>query len=107
MEIDKLIPLHHFCEHHNIENSFIITLNEHDLVKIYIIEGKPFLHHDSIEGLEKIIRLYLDLEINFEGIDVILKLLCRIDELQQELNLTKQKLKEFEMELNEIEEIIL
>ncbi len=99
MEINKLIPLHHFCEHHNIENSFVFALNEHDLVKIYIVEGKTFLHHDSIESLEKIIRLYHDLAINFEGIDVILQLLCRIEELQQELNFTKQKLKEFELEV--------
>ncbi|MBI1838317.1 MAG: chaperone modulator CbpM [Flavobacteriia bacterium] len=98
MELESLICLHEFCDFHKIENSFVLSLNEHDLVKIFIVEGKPYLHNDSINQLEKIIRLYHDLDINFEGIDVIIQLLNKINNLQEELQLTKNKLKQFEQE---------
>ncbi|MFT7364613.1 MAG: hypothetical protein ACI9UV_002823, partial [Algoriphagus sp.] len=42
--------------------------------------------------LEKVLRLHKELDVNLEGIDVILNLLGKVESLQMELNLAKQRL---------------
>jgi hypothetical protein len=83
MENENLISLHQFCEFHEIENTLVLALNEHDLIEIFIVDGESYIHTDSIHLLEKIIRLHHDLSINFEGIDVIVQLIDKINSLQE------------------------
>ena len=92
MENENLISLHQFCEFHEIENTLVLALNEHDLIEIFIVDGESYIHSDSIHILEKIIRLHHDLSINFEGIDVIVQLIDKINSLQEELIELKKKL---------------
>jgi hypothetical protein len=92
MENENLISLHQFCAFHEIENTLVIALNEHDLIEIYIVDGESYIHSDSIQILEKIIRLHHDLSINFEGIDVIVQMIEKINSLQEELIELKKKL---------------
>ena len=92
MENENLISLHQFCEFHEIENTLVIALNEHDLIEIFIVDGESYIHSDSIHILEKIIRLHHDLSINFEGIDVIVQLIHKINSLQEELMEMKKRL---------------
>ena len=92
MEIENLVSLHQFCEFHEIENTLVLALNEHDLIEIFIVDGESYIHTDSIQLLEKIIRLHHDLSINFEGIDVIVQLIDKINSLQEELMEMKRRL---------------
>lgn len=92
MELENLISLKQFCEHHAIEETFIFSLNENDIIKVITINENSYIHLDSLEKTEKIIRLHLDLSINIEGIDVIIQLLDKIEFLEKELLITKSKL---------------
>jgi hypothetical protein len=92
MEIENLVSLHQFCEFHKIENTLVLALNEHDLIEIFIVDGESYIHTESIHLLEKIIRLHHDLSINFEGIDVIVQLIDKINSLQEELIEMKKRL---------------
>lgn len=92
MEIENLVSLHQFCEFHEIENTLVLALNEHDLIEIFIVDGESYIHTESIQLLEKIIRLHHDLSINFEGIDVIVQLIDKINSLQEELMEIKKRL---------------
>ena len=96
MEIENLVSLHQFCEFHEIENTLVLALNEHDLIEIFIVDGESYIHTDSIHLLEKIIRLHHDLSINFEGIDVIVQLIDKINSLQEELIEMKKRLEGIE-----------
>lgn len=91
-----LISTKTICLHYNIEFSFIDALNKIGLIEIQIIEQKYFIHQDKISSLEKIIRLYNELNVNLEGIDVIFNLLEKEKTLQIELNALKNKLKIYE-----------
>lgn len=92
MENENLVLFHQFCEFHKIENTLVLALKEHDLIEIFIVDGESYIHTDSIHLLEKIIRLHHDLSINFEGIDVIVQLIDKINSLQEELMEMKKKL---------------
>ena len=92
MENENLVSLHQFCEFHEIENTLVLAINEHDLIEIFIVDGESYIHSDSIPILEKIIRLHHDLSINFEGIDVIVQLIDKINSLQEELMEMKKRL---------------
>lgn len=95
METNNLILVKEFCSHHEIELSFIDDLHDLGLIEIVSQDDGKYLPQNQLKDVEKLIRLHYDLEINLEGIDVVSHLLKRINELQQELKQTRNKLRLF------------
>ena len=91
-----LIPTETLCSQYNIEISFVDALNNMGLIQIEIIEQNQFIHQDQIGELEKIIRLHHELNVNLEGIDVVLNLLQKEKELRDELNSLRNRLRLYE-----------
>ena len=98
METENLILVEQICTHHNIETSFVDALQAFGLIEVVVLENNRYLSNEQLRDLEKMMRLHYDLDINMEGIDVISHLLKRIDSLQQELKVTKNKLRLYENE---------
>lgn len=90
---EQLIPAQEFCTHHHIEMNFIYSLREYGLIEMISDEGNDYISADKLNELEKIIRLHYDLDVNMEGIDVILHLLKQLDDAENELNQVKTQLK--------------
>ena len=85
MEKDDLIPTEDFCIYHNIEYSFINSLQDSGLISVTSIEQSTYIPSDELQKLEKFVRLHYDLDINVEGIETINHLLEKIEELQREI----------------------
>ncbi len=96
MKNENLVSVQQFCIHHNIEYTFINSLQEYGLIEITIIEENQYIDNNHIKDLEKMIRLHYELDINIEGIEAITHLLSRVDSLHTELTALKNKLKLFE-----------
>lgn len=95
MNSTDLIQIKQFCIYHEIENTFITELHNYGLVEIIIQEEDEYLQPEQLPSIEKMIRLHYDLKINLEGIDAIYHLLHKIENLQQKLTATQNKLRLF------------
>lgn len=93
MNKEKLIPIEQLCLHYEVETSLFHDLQEFDRIEILSIEETYFIHEDTLNVVEKVVRMQKDLNINLEGVDVILNLLDQVNELQTELNMLKNKLR--------------
>lgn len=98
METEQLIPATEFCIYHNIELSFIYSLNESGLIDIRSIEEKIFVPVSQLKHLEKLMRLKEEMDINVEGIETITYLLQRINDMQQHILQLNNKLAFYENE---------
>lgn len=96
MQSDQLIQTKVFCESHHIELSFIRQLHESGLIEVTVIKENSFVHLEQLEHLERIVRLYYEMDINVEGIETITHLLKRMNSMQQEITALKNKLQMFE-----------
>lgn len=96
MDLKEYIPITEFCQAHHVEYAFIHSLNEHGLLEIIIIEEDEYVTKEQLRDLEKIMRLYYDLEINLPGIDAINHLLGKVSELQHEVRILRNRLKLYE-----------
>jgi len=96
MQIENLIPVNEFCYNHNIEISFISSLQQTGLIEITTVEETGFLDTDQLRQLEKFIRLYYELDINLEGIESITHLLHRIETMQNEIITLRNRLRLYE-----------
>jgi len=85
MAPDELISAAQFCEHHNIEFSFIQALSEFGLIEVVSFENKPFIPVIHLKNTEQMVRLHYNLDINLEGIDAISHLLQKVVTLQKEI----------------------
>lgn len=90
---EKLLSAEMFCVSHNIEISFISSLQQAGLIEITTINNVPFITSKQIVQLEKIVRFHYELDINVEGIESILQLLMRIENMQNEIVLLKNELR--------------
>jgi len=96
MQTEYLIAIDEFCTKHNIEVSFINSLQQTGLIEIIIIEEVGFIQKEQIQQLEKFMRFYYELDINLEGIETISHLLQRVTDLQEEITELRNKLNLYE-----------
>ncbi len=96
MATRNLILIETLCSRYEIEFSFIDALNSEGLIMIETIKRQKYIHQDRINDLEKMIRLYHELNVNIEGIDIIFNLLQKKIELQNEVNNLRNRLRLYE-----------
>lgn len=96
MGTEYLIAIDEFCASHNIEISFISSLQQSGLIEITTIKESAFIEADQLQQLEKFVRLYYELDINLEGIETINYLLQRINFLQDEITTLRNRLRIYE-----------
>jgi uncharacterized Fe-S cluster-containing MiaB family protein len=96
MNKGNMITANEFCTCHNIEISFLNSLQEAGMLEITTIKETEYIHENQLNELEKIVRLYFELDINIEGIETINHLLRRINNMQDEITLLKNRLRLYE-----------
>ena len=92
MEQEELIPAEDFCLHHNIEYSFISSLENSGLISVTSVKHSSFINLDEVGKLEKFVHLHYDLDINIEGIETINYLLEKIENMQSEIVKLRNKI---------------
>ena len=85
MSTENFILVTTLCQHYKLAIGFFDDLNKNGLIEIQFIDNTKYVHKDSIYEIEKIVRMHKELDVNIEGIDVVLNLLQKIDALQTEL----------------------
>lgn len=98
MKKENLIPASEICAGHNVEISFIRSLQQNGLIELTTIKTEEYIPADSLNDLEKLIRLHYDMDINMEGIETITHLLKRINSMHDEIRSLKNKLDFYENE---------
>ncbi|MCO6499010.1 MAG: MerR family transcriptional regulator [Vicingus serpentipes] len=96
MSKEKLIQIEQLCVHYQVEMSLFSELQDFGIIEILTIEDSYFIHEDKISVVEKVVRMQKDLNINMEGIDTVMNLLDKINDLQTELNTVKNRLRLYE-----------
>jgi hypothetical protein len=94
--MENLIPANEFCENHNIGISFVRSLQETGMIEITTIEETAYINASQLQELERIVRLHFELDINLEGIDTINHLLQRINNMQDEITVLRNRLRFYE-----------
>jgi len=92
MQVENMIVLNEFCSSHDIDISFVQSLEDNGLIEIIIVDQAMCITAEELPRLERIVRLHDELDINLEGIDVINYLLQRIEEMRQEIITLKNQL---------------
>jgi len=96
MDTTKYIEVTHLCKQYKVTEQLFSQLNDTGLIHVTVVEERPCVHSNSIHKVDKIMRLHQELNINPEGIDVILNLLERVENLTQEVNHLKRKIHIYE-----------
>lgn len=85
MQTQEMIPANECCVHYQIEASFIDSLRDAGLIEIAVVEEQLYVPATQLGQLEKMVRLYYEMDINLEGIETITYLLQRMNEMQQQI----------------------
>ena len=96
MQIQDMVSAQDFCTYHNVEISFIYSLQEYGLLEITTLEEKAYVSSNNLQQLEKMVLLYNEMDINLEGIDTITHLLQRINDMQQQITSLTNRLSVYE-----------
>ena len=99
MESEHMIVLEEFCTSHQVEVSFVRTLEEHGLIETIIVNETLCIQENELSKLEQIVRLHQELNIISEGVDAIINLLKRIENMQNEITILRNKLNFYEENL--------
>lgn len=92
---NDLIIIADYCDKCHIDPSFIDILEDWDLIDTQMSDGRRCLSFSQLPDVERYSRMYYDLDINMEGIDVIHHLLQRMDGMQREIDRLRNRLRFF------------
>ena len=101
MQTEEMVAADEFCIHHNIELSFIYSLKDSGLVEVTSIGEKIFVPVSQLGHLERLVRLYYEMDINLEGIETITYLLQQMNDMQQQIVQLSNRLSMYDHEWNE------
>ena len=96
MEKEEMVLANEFCIRHDIELSFISSLNESGLIEVSISEEQLFVPVSQLHYLEKLVRLRYEMNINLEGIETVTYLLQKINDMQEKILLLTNRLRVYE-----------
>lgn len=96
MATKELTPATDFCSYHHIEYTVISTFHDAGLLELSIIDQTSYIPQHELPRLERMVRLHHDLGINVEGIEAITHLLQRMEDLQQEMQMLRNRLRVYE-----------
>lgn len=92
MDNEKMIALENILEHYKVELSFIRSLEDFGLVRIITVGDKPCIDRECLGDVERMMRLHYDLEINMAGIDAICNMLQKMNEMQAEIRILRNRI---------------
>lgn len=96
MADQQYIIVEHLCTHYEVNMEFFEDLHQIGLIE-WVEEFEPIsIEEQQLNRVEKMIRLYKDLHVNSEGIDVIFNLLERMEEMEKEIASLRNKLQFYE-----------
>ena len=98
MATENLIAANDFCVFYNVEYTFINSLKDTGLVTVTTVNETTFIPETELQKLERIIHLHHDLEINIAGIEAITHLLDRVEQMQENVMLLRNRLRLYEDE---------
>lgn len=90
------ISITELCEGYKIERTYVQDLQDFGLLDFKIERNEPHLNMVELPKFEKILNFHQELKINLEGIEVILKLLEKVQKLNQDVNSLRRRLYLFE-----------
>ncbi|MGY4537719.1 chaperone modulatory protein CbpM [Mucilaginibacter sp. UYNi724] len=96
MRTENLITVNDFCVYHNVEYTFVDYLADAGLIKVTTVNKTNCIPLDEIQHLEQLVRLHNELEINEPGIATINNLLQKMEDMEEEMNVLRSKLRLYE-----------
>ena len=96
METQELIIVEVFCREYQIEINLIEDLEDFGLIETIIHKEDKYVIKNQLADIEKIIRLHNELNINKEGIEIILDLLDKVNHINNEVKQLKDRLHLYE-----------
>ncbi len=96
METQELIIVEVFCKEYQIELTLIEDLEDFGLIETIVHQDDKYVNKNQLADIEKIIRLHNELNINKEGIEIILDLLNKVNHINNEVKQLKDRLNLYE-----------
>lgn len=90
------ISISKLCEIYEIDPGFVMSIQEMDLVTIYVEGTEKYVSTEELPLVEKMVRLHYDLGINQEGLHTIHHLLERMEGMQEEIRRLRNRLDLYE-----------
>ncbi|WP_291961947.1 chaperone modulator CbpM [Maribacter sp.] len=96
MNPDNYIQIEVYCQQTQTPMEFIEDLLEFEMIEVQQIENKIYVEPHSIVEIERVYRLREELGINMEGIDTLNHMIKKVNRLEQELKLLRDRLTIYE-----------
>jgi len=91
MNQKNLIAADDICMYHHVEYTFISSLQEAGLVELKVVDKTTYIPESELQKLERMIRMHHELEINIAGIEAITHLLERVEQMQEEMRVLRNR----------------
>lgn len=81
----EYISIKALADFHQLDEKLLLEVATYEIVPVKRTRKEVLLNADDLEEFERALRLYHELEVNLQGVEIICRMHRQIEELQQEL----------------------
>lgn len=96
MSTEDLIPMESYCQHEELDITFVRALTDRGLIEVVVLEERTYIAPADVVRLERLARMHYELDINLEGLEAISHLLERVERMQREMRGMEERLRLYE-----------
>lgn len=96
MQTENYILINHYCKHTQTPIDFIYSLHEFGFIEVTQVKNQDYVRPNDLVEIERISRLKNELGINLEGIDAINHMIKKMNRLEKELRIARERLRIYE-----------
>ncbi len=93
---NELFAITEYCTVHNIDTSFVYSLQQEGLITIIAQENESFVEEEELHKLEIFTRRRCSAGLHPESMEVVYNMLEKIKQMQEEMNDLRTKPRMFE-----------
>jgi len=98
--MEKYISIKELAQFYKIDEKILRDFAEAGLFELHIIQSEPCVLLDQLARYERAIRLYRDLGVNKEGVEIIMDMRDKMLQMQNELSALRRQLQKWDERLH-------
>jgi len=89
----EYISIKALADFHQLDEKLLLEVATYEIVPVKRTRKEVLLNADDLEEFERALRLYHELEVNLQGVEIICRMRNQMQEMQEEIERLNQLLK--------------
>lgn len=83
--MSEYISIKSLATFHHLDETLLMEIVEYEIVPVKRTRSEVLISSEDLDDFERALRLYIELDVNLQGVDIICRMRNQMREMQEEI----------------------